>query len=140
MPRISFACVCPGWQEGAPSTKVYRLGQQRVQQRLGALTKIYRQPKVVGVAFHLLSLGFSSTAFPLQPPCIAWQPKIKISFKICSRHVINKAVKNNTLRGKGWNNLWAKSSLVRWKFRGCHFAMVGHESGFEEHFAVMVAD
>lgn len=45
MPRISFACICPGWQAGALSSNVHRLGWQRVRQHLRALTKSYGRQK-----------------------------------------------------------------------------------------------
>lgn len=59
------------------------------------------QTKAATVAFHLLSLGVSSAAFPLQPPGKSWQHRDNISPQICSCQVIDEVRKTNTLRERG---------------------------------------
>lgn len=67
---------------------------QGFEQKLG-------QTKAATVAFHLLSLGVSSAAFPLQPPGKSWQRRDNISPQICSCQVIDEVRKTNTLRERG---------------------------------------
>lgn len=62
LPRISFACFCPGWRESLQA------GTAKGPAASESLKCKLRQTKAAPVAFHLLSLGVSSAAFPLQLP------------------------------------------------------------------------
>lgn len=62
MPRISFACVCPGWQESLQA------GTAKGPAASESLKCKLWQTKAAPVAFHLLSAAVSSAACPLQLP------------------------------------------------------------------------
>lgn len=78
----------------AAGTAKGRAASQGFKQKLG-------QTKAATVAFHLLSLGVSSAAFPFQPPGKSWQRRDNISLQICSCQVIDEVRKTNTLRERG---------------------------------------
>lgn len=154
MPRISSACICPGWQEGALSSKVCRLGWQRVQQHLRALTKSYSRRK--RQLLHSTCYLWESAALPSPSSIPASPGSTEITFRSRSAHarLSIKLGKRMPWGSKArfsacliygpslawYNGSPALGVLCHPAFRWCHFAMAGHERGFGEHFAVVVAD
>lgn len=154
MPQISFACICPGCQEGALSSKGYRLEQQRVWQHLRALTKSYSRQK------HQLLLSTcylqDSAALPSPSSFPASPGSTEITLHSRSAHarlLIKLGIRITWGSKARFSVCWTYGPCLAWyngspavsvlchpPFRGCHFAMAGHERGFEEHFVVMVGD